>query len=258
MLLRSAWARLRPRRALAIRRFHPNDPNYTGDPELYLQAGRTAVRFIELAKEVAGRRRPLRRILDLPCGYGRIMGSLKEAFPDAELTACDISREAVDFCAETFGATPVYSAEDPGEIPLQGQFDLIWCGSLLTHLDAGRWLGFLDLFEAHLGRRGLLVFTTCGRGVAARLRAGEDLGMTQPQVEGLLTDYERTGFAYRDYPPNVLGEMTWEPGSYGLSLASPAWVCARIGDRDPLRIVSLCEMGFNYNQDAIACHRLDD
>ena len=238
---------------MATRRYHPNDPNYAEHPEHYLQAGRSAVRFIELAKEAADVRRPLRRILDLPCGYGRIMGSLQEAFPGAELTACDISREGVDFCAEQFGATPVYSTEDPAEIPLEGSFDLIWCGSLLTHLGAPRWKGFLDLFERRLARRGLLVFTTCGEAVAAKLRAGEDIGIASSEVEGMLAEFDRTGFAYRDYPSTALDEMSWPSGSYGLTLSSPAWVCARLGERPNLRIVSLCEMGFNYNQDAIAC-----
>jgi SAM-dependent methyltransferase len=238
---------------VATRRYHPNDPNYAEHPEHYLQAGRSAVRFIELAKEAADVRRPLRRILDLPSGYGRVMGSLQEAFPDAELTACDISKEAVDFCAEQFGATPVYSTEDPAEIPLEGTFDLIWCGSLLTHLDGSRWQGFLDLFEQRLARRGLLVFTTCGRAVAAKLRAGEDLGVSPDQVEGMLAEFEEAGFAYRDYPSSMLDEMSWPSGSYGLTLSSPSWVCARLGERRGLRIVSLCEMAFNYNQDAIAC-----
>jgi SAM-dependent methyltransferase len=238
---------------VATRRYHPNDPNYAEHPEHYLQAGRSAVRFIELAKQTADVRRPLRRILDLPCGYGRVMGSLQEAFPDAELTACDLSREGVDFCAEQFGATPVYSTEDPGEIQLEGRFDLIWCGSLLTHLGASRWQGFLDLFERALARRGLLVFTTCGHAVAAKLRAREDLGISPDQADGMLAEFDQNGFAYRDYPSTMLDEMSWPSGSYGLTLSSPAWVCARLAERRGLRIVSLCEMGFNYNQDAIAC-----
>jgi SAM-dependent methyltransferase len=236
---------------------HPNDPNYAAHPEHYFQAGRSAVRFIELAKEAAEVRRPLRRILDLPCGYGRVMRNLREAFPDAELTACDISTEAVDFCAEAFGANPVYSNEDPAKIALDGPFGLIWCGSLLTHVDADRWEAFLDLFESRLDRRGLLVFTTCGRQVAAKLRAGEDLGVAAEAVEGLLMDYEREGFAYRDYPAAVLGDMSWASRGYGLSLASPSWVCARVAARPGLRLVSFLEAGFNYNQDAVACLRSD-
>ena len=47
-------------------------------------------------------------MLDFACGHGRVMRTLKAAFPDALLTACDIDRDGVDFCARTFGAAPVY------------------------------------------------------------------------------------------------------------------------------------------------------
>ena len=102
------------------------------------------------------------RILDLPSGHGRALRYLQAEYPEADLTACDIIRGAVEFCAETFGATPVYGKEDPADIEL-GTYDLIWCGSLVTHVDAPRWDDFLDLFENALEPGGLL----CSRSRAA-------------------------------------------------------------------------------------------
>ena len=55
------------------------------------------------------------------------------------------------------------------------QFDLIWVGSLLTHLDNDHWSAFLKVFSTALRDRGLLIFTTHGRhtynlfSIAARL-----------------------------------------------------------------------------------------
>src|SRR5437870_5495298 len=88
----------------------------------YLESGRAAL--------TAAGKTDVRRILDLPCGHGRVLRVLKAAFPGAALTACDIDRDGVDFCASRFGAEPVYSVEDPGRIPVRGPFDLIWVGSL--------------------------------------------------------------------------------------------------------------------------------
>jgi SAM-dependent methyltransferase len=234
-------------------RVHPNDPNYLAHPEHYFTTGPSAIRLIGLAQEAAEVLRPLQRILDLPCGYGRILRALRESFPDADLTACDISKEAVDFCAEAFGAEPVYSSEDPAAIKVEGQFDLIWCGSLLTHLEAARWDGFLDFFETRLARRGLLIFTTHGRDFASALRAGRTFGIPAESVEGLLADYDREGFGYRDYPTSLRDAMNWESRGYGFSVAAPAWVCARITARPGLRLVSYLERGFKDSQDAIAC-----
>jgi SAM-dependent methyltransferase len=239
-------------------RVHPNDPNYLAHPEHYFQAGPSAVRLIQLAKEAAEVERPLRRILDLPCGYGRIMRALRDAFPEAELTACDILKEAVDFCADAFGAKPAYSHEDPARIEVDGPFDLIWCSSLLTHVDAERWDAFLDFFESRLARRGLLVFTTCGRNIAASLRAGRDFGLPPEAVDELVAGYEREGFGYRDYPSAQLAETEWESRGYGLSLAKPEWVCARLSERLGLRLVSYLEHGFNHSQDAVACLNVQD
>ena len=88
---------------------------------------------------LAAQKETATNILDLPSGYGRVMRFLKAEFPEAALTACDVIREGVDFCARTFGARAIYGKEDPSELELDERFDLIWCGSLLTHVDEENW-----------------------------------------------------------------------------------------------------------------------
>src|SRR3954467_990164 len=124
----------------------PGDGMYLGDNRTYFRVGYSALRSIRLALALADKP-DVANILDMACGHGRVLRMLKADFPRARLTACDINRGGVDFCAETFGATPVYSAERPEEIRLPGSFDLIWCGSLFTHFDRDRWPGFLDLLQ---------------------------------------------------------------------------------------------------------------
>jgi hypothetical protein len=63
-------------------------------------------------------------ILDLPCGHGRVLRHLQHAFPRAQLTACDVNMSATEFCARTFGATPVQGNESPQKIALKGNYDL--------------------------------------------------------------------------------------------------------------------------------------
>src|SRR4051812_24162879 len=103
-----------------IRTIAPND--WMTDkvkPENYFIAGRSALKAILVSLEAA-RVDPasVTRILDLPCGHGRVLRHLRAGFPAAEIAACDIDRDGVDFCARTFGATPIYSRDDPAEIPL--------------------------------------------------------------------------------------------------------------------------------------------
>jgi 2-polyprenyl-3-methyl-5-hydroxy-6-metoxy-1,4-benzoquinol methylase len=97
---------------------------------------------------------------------------LRAFFPDAHLTACDLDRDAVDFCAAEFNARPVYSHEDIRCVSLDQCFDVIWCGSLFTHLDSQQWPDFLGFFAEHLSPDGVLVFTTHGRQPIQWMREG--------------------------------------------------------------------------------------
>src|SRR5215470_6242471 len=121
-----------------IRTISPNERMAPGDKGHYFRVGLSALESIRVSLQAAGKSAAdVRHILDLPCGHGRVLRYLKAGFPAAEITACDLMRDGVDFCASTFGAVPVYSHDDPAKIPLgHNVFDLIWVGSLFTHFDA--------------------------------------------------------------------------------------------------------------------------
>ena len=145
-----------------IRDVLPDDPmyfHYPGAAEQYFEYGPSALRSIELAMSAANLER-VERVLDFACGGGRVLRYLKVAFPDAELTACDTWPDGLEFCVQTFGAKGVVSAVDPADVKLDGPFDLIWCGSLLTHVDREPFVEFVRLFESCLAPGGVLVFTT--------------------------------------------------------------------------------------------------
>jgi SAM-dependent methyltransferase len=233
----------------------PEDRMYRYNPAYYFQAGRDALRCIRLAM-IAGQVESIQSILDLPCGHGRILRALKAAFPEAELTACDILRDGVDFCAQVIGATPVYSEENPADIPLDGPFDLIWCASLLTHVGEAQWEAFLRLFESVLSPGGLVVFTTFGSAIAERrLRdRNQPLDLTEEQIEKILEDYDRTGFGY-------CANLSSFPSDYGNTISSPAWVCKKLEMFPKLQLVLYTEGGWgpkrdHWSQDAVGCVRL--
>jgi SAM-dependent methyltransferase len=227
------------------------------NPNIYFEIGRKAlVECIGPALDLTSRKH-FKRILDMPCGYGRVLRWLRAAFPESEIVGCDIQRKGVEFCAEAFGATPVHSSEDPREIELPGEFDLIWCGSLLTHLDADRWDEFLDLFESALSEGGIFVFTTHGRHAAFRLRTGvhDPTGwLGTERAAGLLEDYDATGFGYREYESWNL-DFEGQTETYGWSLSAPDWVTKKITERPGWRLVSFRERGWTDFQDVVACLR---
>jgi SAM-dependent methyltransferase len=236
-----------------ITRIDPADGMYRfcyQDQAYYFDVAQSALQCVRVALLLAGKDE-VERILDLPSGHGRILRSLKAEFPAARLTACDITREAVDFCAEVLGANPVYAGENPAELKIEETFDLIWCGSLLTHLDEDRWRDVLTLFSAVLEPQGVLVFTTGGRYVAEGQRSGDiPYHRLSPDVlRGMLADYDRDGFGYRDFP---------DATGYGTAIATPSWVCSQLERFPGLKLLSYTERGWDRHQDVIACQRIDE
>jgi len=228
-----------------ITEISPHDPVYSPERhEAYFAWGESAVACIRLALLAADREDPA-SVLDFACGHGRVMRTLKAAFPDARLTACDIDRAGVDFCARTFGANGAYSSDDPNEIHIEDRFDLIWVGSMFTHLEADRWVGFLRLLESLLEPGGVLVFTTAGRFVIEKMKIGKhSVGLRGEQVDQLIADFEQDGFGYQEY--------LRRPG-WGLTRASPAWVCSRLDEVPALRLASYFERGWLNSQDVVSC-----
>lgn len=143
----------------ASHKIHYRDNMYAGGGENYFSAGLSAVGCIDDVLHHAG---PLRicDVLDMPCGYGRELRFMVRRFPEATFTACDIQPGAVDFCAREFGAGAAYSRPDLSEVSFNTAFDLIWCGSLVTHLNRDTILELLTLFSRHLNPGGVLIFTT--------------------------------------------------------------------------------------------------
>jgi SAM-dependent methyltransferase len=202
---------------------HPNDDmlRTAGMPkawtdratDYYFTIGSRALDLIGAAMSIAGASPPA-NILDLPCGYGRVMRHLRERFPSAKLHACELNREAVDFCAATFGAEPIYSTPEPKEVRLPAGMDLIWVGSLLTHLSEEDALNFLQAFDSALAPGGLLCFTLHGRHATRELHAR---AAAKPHVRYMVDDLSAKGWAFRA-----------RDGRYGGSYTAPSWIANNV------------------------------
>jgi SAM-dependent methyltransferase len=219
----------------------PNDEMFSGDLDDYLGVAETAIAQIAHAMALTGRTE-CRRILDLPCGHGRVLRALRAVFTDAELVACDINRDGVDFCAAQFGALPVYSTPDPRDIPLDGAFDVIWVGSLLTHLDAPRCRAFLRFLCARLAPNGLLLVSSHGRN-AVRRWPREDGRLAQ-----IRSGFEQKGFGYADHAGT---------SGYGTSAFTAAWLADELYDHDDVMLIGYAERGLADHQDLATIFKLD-
>jgi SAM-dependent methyltransferase len=190
----------------------------------YQWAGQQAVEILADALDAAGRTlEEVRSCLDFGCGHGRVLRMLVQRLPAARITACDIDPEAVDFCASEFGAVPLLSNLDLAVVPLE-TYDLIWMGSVLTHVNRTTALSILTSLTSHLSADGVLAFTTLGDASERRLAAlGPALPDRRAEIEaGLATE----GLAYVPYPH-------YRTDRYGLTWHRREWVervlCGELG-----------------------------
>jgi CBS domain-containing protein len=228
-----------------IREISPKDVMFDGEQVPYLMSGPSALRCISRGMEAAGMETPPQTILDFACGHGRISRFLKIAFPRALIAVADIDEDGVEFCRSVLGLDGFVSSKDPREIELSEHFDLIWCGSMLSHLDATDWRLFLDFFGTHLSATGVLIFTIQGGSAAERLRTGE-LSYTDfppAATQELLAQWDRARFGYVDYPGQ---------SGYGISLSSIDWI-REILESSPLEVIDHWERAWDDHQDAVTC-----
>lgn len=225
-------------------RVAPGDALYAGDMRQYLRVAYSGLRCVNLSLAAAGAGEP-GSILDLPCGHGRVMRVLRLAFPAAEIWGADFDRSAVDFCASHFDATPIQAAPDPAAMAIHRSFDLIWCGSLLTQLDASRSMEFLAFLQSRLNPAGVAVFTTHGEAPVRWLEVGHfDYGLDPARAAKALAEYRSSGFGWTEHPRGG-----------GVSLASPAWMIDAIARIGGWRLAAFFPRAWDGHHDVWACVR---
>ena len=140
----------------------------------YSSIGQSAVANIEATLSAAGLTwADVTRLLDYGCGYGRVLRWLKGR--GFELVAADVNAQAVRFCATEFGATPFLIPLAQNGWALPGSYDVIWVGSVVTHLTSEGGASLLTRLAASLNRGGVLVFTTHGQVRGSGLEYGKDV-----------------------------------------------------------------------------------
>lgn len=231
--------------ALVSDRLAQSDNMHMSTAERYFIVGASALNAIQGAMQVAGSPEP-QSILDYGCGGGRVMRWMRAAFPNADIVASDLIRENMQFCADTFRATAWESSTDLSILEPRRSFDLIWVGSVATHLPEASSRTMIDRFSSWLKPGGLLVVTLHGDYIRERLALGVHYSLTDEGVAIVLKDAARTGYGYADYP---------HAKGYGISLVTPDWVEARIGELKDCRRLSYRPRGWDNHQDVLAIQK---
>ena len=225
-------------------RVHPGDLMYEGDGFHYLSVGLYANRCIREALRSAGKTFPVGSILDFPSGYGQVLRFLRTAFPGSNITAAEIDERALDFCRRSFDVTPFLSKQSFRGLRLARQFDLIWCGSLLTHIDEQGACDLLRLFREHLSRGGVCIVTTHGRrSIEWLLRREVTYGLSDDAQQKVIQEFRSKGYGYADYT---------RQSCYGISIVSHERMRQLAADVGGWEETLFREHGWDNHQDVYA------
>jgi SAM-dependent methyltransferase len=213
----------------------------------YLDDGLSAMENIEESLRLVGRTfADVTSCLDLPSGYGRVTRHLSARIEPARITAADVDRVAVRFCAREFGVRALAVPRHPERLRLPQRYDLVFVGSLLTHLQPDSCLVLVEALTKALAPGALLIFSTQGETCLDHLEwYGDDFRAAEATYRA---DVGRTGVCFRPY--------RWRR-HYGITIHARSYVehvvAGPLGRY--LELVRFKERGWDAHQDVWSCCR---
>jgi SAM-dependent methyltransferase len=219
-----------------------NDAMYFGNRHHYFSCGASALTCILHCLGMSGIEKP-KIILDFGCGAGRVTRWLRAAFPEAIIHACDIREQDLEFVRQSCCATTWVSGIDIDCLVPLSSYDVIWIGSVFTHLSAELSTKLFDKLMDWLTPKGVLIFSVHGRFVLHRANTREDIYGLGDNWGKLTKSYKNTGFGYADYPMQ---------DGYGISVSKSIWWINLVESRTDMRLVCLSERSWDQHHDVIA------
>jgi SAM-dependent methyltransferase len=218
----------------------------------YFGTGADALRIV-VKSLIAAELPPPAKILDLPCGSGRVLRHLRAMFPEATIGASDLYRDHVDFCVRQFAAVPVPSKEDLSQLDA-GTWDVIFCGSLLTHLPESLFWPTVDFMIRSLTPGGVAVITLEGRRTLFIQDALWKL-ISDDKFAFVREGYAAKGFGYCDYNQQFREQNFNAQESYGVAVVRSDWLMAGLMKRDDVTVLDFCEADWDEHQDVLVLHK---
>lgn len=219
---------------------HPDDHmrNTARSLDDYLSVGRSGIEVAFAALSLAPTS-SVTSMLDFGCGYGRVARHFRAFLPSASIFFADI--KGAEFCAEQFGGEAIVPTNDFDELDLPTDIDLIWVGSVFTHIELPRMQQLFDALAGSLAPNGTLAATFHGREVVRRVKEGSTPGMEDwpPLVDA----YQQSGFSWMPYPGD-LGARRW-----GVSLIKPEVAMSLSDAKEETRCVAYMPQAWTSFQD---------
>jgi hypothetical protein len=140
------------------------------------------------------------------------------------------------------------SKENFDELDFGLRFDLIFCGSLLSHLPGELFRPALRLLSRSLTAQGIAIVTLLGRHAEYAQKhkwkyLEDDLFATAAAT------VVQTGYGFVDYNQAIRSKFDRQ-ARYGITLSRPHWVLKLVED-EQIRVLGFAERGWDNHQDVL-------
>jgi SAM-dependent methyltransferase len=222
------------------------DDVFAGNLDHYFSCGESALRILQEAIELSGRETPT-RILDFGAGAGRVTRWLKAAFPIASISCCDVREGDVAFLQELYGVEAWTVGTDLDALEIPHQYDLIWVGSVITHLSETKTRKLISRLFSACDPGGLLVLSFHGDNAVERQEGTEFKYIDDDGWKDIKRGYSATGYGYADYKGQ---------DGYGISVCTPAWMRDLVNALPGSRLVLLKPRAWDSHHDVVAIQQM--
>ena len=233
----------------------PNDQMHSPDNDRhYYYVGKsdllTILNAVNIRASYPGGDAEIRRIFDFGCGHGRVTRWIRAGFRNATIDVTDFNRSGVQWCVENF------DCHDTGGGIARDTYDLIWLGSVFTHLPEHIAVSLIDNLLAALQPNGLLIFTTQGRHSVKRMelfdwendtRAWMHYQLNRDSFNAVVEGYTNRGYGYVDYPGQT---------DYGVCVARNNWYADYVLKNDEITQIMFQEKGADNHQNVFGFMRV--
>lgn len=153
--------------------------------------------YAQVANQVFGGFDGLSSVLDFASGYGRLTRVLAQKLPRDRIWISDIYAEAVAWQAKAFGVHAFPSAADPGLIRHERTHDIVWVGSMFSHLPAPLFHQWLSRLWSFVSPRGVLCFSVHDETLLPEGEAMDETGLRYFRTsESGSLDHDIYGMSY--------------------------------------------------------------
>ena len=219
---------------------------FDGRVEHYFFCGESALRVLRAAISLTAIDVP-KRILDYGAGAGRVTRWMKAAFPDSKIHACDLREGDMAFLRTTFGIEAWTVGKDAGGLTVPVSYDLIWVGSVITHLSEADAVQLFEKLLSFCNPGGLLALSFHGQTAIDRQDKTDFRYIHDPGWHQIKAGYAGNGYGYADYHGQV---------AYGISVCTPSWMVRMIRATAVVRLVLLGERLWANHHDVVVVQKL--